>query len=190
MSAAIGGIVILLAVIRTVLIRKRRLEGLFRFLGKLEVAAAALLLGLMVTLGGLQIVLRNIFHGGILWADPVMRHAVLWIGCLGASLATCRLQHITVDVFTRLLPERVRPFRHVVVHLATATAAFFLGLAALGLVAEERAFGEIAFGVFSTWMLQLILPFAFLLIAYRSVVNLLTGAGDRPPLSMTEGTEP
>jgi TRAP-type C4-dicarboxylate transport system permease small subunit len=189
MSAAIGGIVLLLAVIRATLVRKRSLEGLFRFLGRLEVGAAALLLGALIALGGLQILLRNVFHGGILWADPVMRHAVLWIGCLGASIATCRLQHITIDVFTRLLPQPLRLFRHAVVHVATAAAAFFLGLAALGLVADERAFGEIAFGTIRTWTLQSILPFAFLLITYRSLVNLLTGAGDRRAGSATEGAE-
>ena len=58
----------------------------------------------LIILGGLQIILRNVFHSGLLWADPLMRHIVLWLGCLGAALATTSARHINIDVFSRALP--------------------------------------------------------------------------------------
>jgi TRAP-type C4-dicarboxylate transport system permease small subunit len=159
----------------------------FAFLGALEVAAITLLLAALVVLGGLQIVLRNAAGTGILWADPLMRHAVLWLGCLGAALATARLRHINIDVFSRLLSGRLEAVRNAVVHAVTAVAAFILAIASLRLVIDERAFGDPAFLGLDTWMLQTVLPFAFLLIAYRSIVNLLLRRRAVPPGQETEG---
>ncbi len=165
--------IITLSVARALLDRHRRWRRVFDTLGAVEIAVISLLLGTMIVLGGLQIVLRNTMHTGILWADPMMRHIVLWLGCFGATLATSRLRHINIDVLSRLLPDSWRAIRDAVVHGATAVAAFILGVAALRLVADERAFGEAAFLGLYTWHLQTILPFAFLLISYRSLVNLL-----------------
>jgi TRAP-type C4-dicarboxylate transport system permease small subunit len=102
-----------------------------------------------------------------------MRHIVLWLGCLGATLATARLRHINIDVFSRVLPPRWRGPREVVVHVATVIATYALGVAALRLVVDEKAFGDAAFMGVQTWVLQTILPFSFFLISYRSLVNML-----------------
>ncbi len=168
-------ILVVLAAGRSVLIRKKKLEGFFNILGWLEVAVLGLLLGTLVVLGGLQIVLRNIFHSGILWADPLMRHIVLWLGCLGAALATTSARHINIDVFSRLLPKNLNPWRRSLVYGATALATFMLGVSAWRLVVDEKMYGDIAFASVPVWTLQLVLPIAFFMISYRSVVNLFIG---------------
>jgi TRAP-type C4-dicarboxylate transport system permease small subunit len=172
--ASLGIFIVVLAALRAYLHRRNQLAGWFRFLRYLEVTFIGLLLAGLIGLGVLQIVLRNFFQSGLLWADPLMRHIVLWLGCLGAALATAHLRHINIDVFTRLLPARLRPVRRGIIYTATAVAAFVLGIAALRLVSDEREYGDIAFGSLQTWMLQIVLPFAFFLIAYRSLVNLFT----------------
>lgn len=168
-------LIVVLAAGRAHLHRGRRWERTFRILAGLEVGLIAAMLAAMIFLGCLQIVLRNFFHSGILWADLVMRHLVLWMGGLGAALATTRVRHINIDVFSRVLPGPARPIRRILVYAATAAAAFVLGVASLRLVADERLFGEVAVGPVKTWMLQTVLPWAFFVIAYRCVVNLFTG---------------
>lgn len=163
--------IVAVSLIRAYLDKTSRLRGLFRFLGGFEIAVIALLLGSLIFFGCLQIVLRNFFHSGLLWADPLMRHAVLWLGCLGAALATSKMRHINIDVFTRFLPSTIRVFRDKIVYIATAFAASILGFAALKLVIDERSFGEEAFLGVNTWVLQLVLPLAFFLISYRSLFN-------------------
>jgi len=158
---------------RAALDRKHAWRTAFEAMGKAEVAAVALLLGALMALGGTQIALRNAAHTGLLWANPLMRHIVLWLGCLGATIATARVRHINIDVFSRALPPKARGARDVVVHAATAVAAFVLGVAALRLVIDEKSFGDVAFMGLPTWTLETILPFAFFLISYRSVVNML-----------------
>ncbi len=130
----------------------------------------ALLLGTLVVLGALQILLRNAFHSGLLWADPLMRHIVLWLGAMGAALASAHMRHITVDALSRLLPAWWRPARRVVVYGSTAVVAYLLAVAAVRLVVDERGFGDVAFLGIETWVMQLILPGCFALIAYRSLL--------------------
>jgi len=168
--------IVLAALVRVYLDKKSRLKRFFGFLGLLEIGILALLLATLVSLGCLQIVLRNFFHQGIIWADPMMRHIVLWLGCLGGAYATTKMRHIGIDVLTRFLPKKARAVRDRVVYLATAGVAVMLGFAALKLVLEEKSFGEKDFLNIYTWLLQVILPAAFLLIAYRCLVNTI-----RPP---------
>ncbi len=164
-----------LAVLRARVNEKKRWRRFYDFFGGVELGVIVTLLGTLVVVGVLQIVLRNTLKTGILWADPLMRHTVLWLGALGASLATAKLRHINIDVFTRLLPDGLKKARRVVIYSATALAAFMLGISSLRLVVDERAFGEIAFLGLQTWLLQAVLPFAFFLIFYRSLVNLFLG---------------
>lgn len=180
-SLMIAAAIVLLAALRAALHHRGRFGTLFRFLQRLEEGVIALLLGSLVILGGTQIVMRNFFHSGLLWADPLMRHIVLWLGCLGAAAATSEVRQIHIDVFTRLLPERARPARRMVVYTATAAAAFALGVAALRLVVDERAFGDVAFGSMPIWVLQTVMPGALFVISYRSLFNMFIGReGDDP----------
>ena len=72
---------------------------------------------------------------------------------------------------------------------ATAVAAFILGVSALRLVVDERAFGDVVFGSMKTWVLQTILPIAFFVISYRSLVNLFTGRESSPGDDTVESLE-
>jgi TRAP-type C4-dicarboxylate transport system permease small subunit len=109
-----------------------------------------------------------------------MRHVVLWLGCLGGAYATSKMRHISLDVLTRFLPKKARVVRDRVVYLATAVVSFMLGFAALRLVLEEKSYGEKEFLNIDTWVLQAILPAAFLLIAYRCLVNSLRPLDVKP----------
>jgi TRAP-type C4-dicarboxylate transport system permease large subunit/TRAP-type C4-dicarboxylate transport system permease small subunit len=82
------------------------------------------LLALTVLATFAQIVLRNLPDNPSLpWIDLAARLTVLWIGLLGASIATARNKHITVDVVSRYLPPAVR-----------STAALLLGLFSMGIL--------------------------------------------------------
>ncbi|MGD0038444.1 MAG: TRAP transporter small permease subunit, partial [Bacteroidota bacterium] len=57
-------------------------------LNKAEGALLILMLSIMVLVAFSQVMLRNVFHTGINGADVLLRHLVLWIGFLGAAIAT------------------------------------------------------------------------------------------------------
>jgi TRAP-type C4-dicarboxylate transport system permease small subunit len=167
-----GGLILLvaLAALRARLDSRAGVRRVFDFFWRLEIAFIVLLLASLVALGTIQIVMRNAFHSGLLWVDPLMRHVVLYLGAVGAMIAAARLNHITVDVVSRVLPARLKPARRAVVYGATAIASYLLAVAAARLVIDERSYGEVAFLGIQTWALQLILPVAFAVITYRTLL--------------------
>lgn len=167
--------IVILARLRAYLNQNPHWKRVFRSLGVAEISIITLLLGTLIFFGCLQIVLRNFFHSGIIWADPLMRHVVLWLGCLGGVMATSRMRHINIDILTHILPPRLKSARDKVIYVATALASSFLGMAALKLVIDEKAFGETVFLNLPVWVLQSILPIAFFLVTYRSVLNFMLG---------------
>jgi TRAP-type C4-dicarboxylate transport system permease small subunit len=172
--------ILVLALIRTLLEKRPRWQKVFKMAGCAEVTFITLLLGALIVFGCLQIVLRNFLHRGIIWADPLMRHIVLWLGCAGGALATTRIRHISIDVLTRVLPTPLHAIRDKVVYLATAFAASVLGMAALKLVLDEKTFGDKAFLNVDVWILQSVLPCAFFLISYRSLLNMFLSRKAKP----------
>jgi TRAP-type C4-dicarboxylate transport system permease small subunit len=66
----------------------RKLEQWNETLGRVEKFLIVVMLSMMILVAFLQIVLRNAFSTGISWGDPLVRYLVLWVGFIGASLAT------------------------------------------------------------------------------------------------------
>ncbi|HET6348403.1 MAG TPA: TRAP transporter small permease [Candidatus Krumholzibacteria bacterium] len=168
-------VLIALAAARARLDRRDGARRVFDFLARLEIGLIVLLLASLVTLGTIQIIMRNAMHSGLLWADPFMRHAVLYLGAVGAMIASARMNHITIDVISRMTPARLKPLRRLLVYGATAIAAYLLAIAAGRLVIDERSYGEMAFLGIKTWVVQLILPVAFTTIAYRTLLAIFLG---------------
>ena len=117
-----------------------------------------------------QIVLRNFFDSGIIWADGFLQVMVLWIGLVGAVAASRDDRQITVDVLTRFVSPRFRPWLRVVTDLFTSGLSGTLAWHAWRLVKEEKLGGMTAFGSVPLWVCEIILPVAFGLIALRSLI--------------------
>jgi TRAP-type C4-dicarboxylate transport system permease small subunit len=163
-------VLVVCAFVRARLERSAGARRFFSFFWGLEIAFIVLLLASLVVLGTIQILLRNFMHSGLLWADPFMRHAVLYLGAVGAMIAAARMNHITVDVVSRLIPAGLKAARRWAVYGATAIAAYLLAIAAVRLVIDERSYHEVAFLGIQTWVLELILPVAFAIITYRTLL--------------------
>lgn len=166
---------VVLAGVRARLERGHRGEGFFTAMARVEIGFIALMLLGLVGLGCLQIILRNLFHWGLLWADPLMRHIVLWLGAFGAAFASARMRHISVDALSRLLPERFHPLRRFIVYGCAAIAAYLLVIATVRLVLDEKQYAEVAFLGIKTWVLEAVLPIAFAIITYRTILAIFLG---------------
>src|SRR5690348_3234189 len=84
-------------------LRQMFLQHAIEILRRIEDWLLAILVLILVVLAGGQIVLRDFFHTGISWADPLMRQLVLWTGMLGALAAVRDEKHIALDVLQRFL---------------------------------------------------------------------------------------
>ena len=133
----------------------------------IEDALLVVILTVMIGLATTQIILRNLFDGAILWADPMLRVSVLWVGMIGAMVATRSDKQISVDAVSRFLPTRMKARVRVVTDLFTAVVSGFVSWSALRLVLDDRAVGVTAVAFVPVWVCETILPVAFGVIALR-----------------------
>lgn len=148
-------------------------------------ALAAILTG-MILLAGAQIFLRIGNYSGIPWANEALQLLVLWVAMLGAVVASREDRHISIDVLSRVLPDRFQAWAAAVVNAFTATVALTLAWHSLVFVAMSREFQDTLVGGLPAWWFQSILPAAFSLIGYRYSIWFLRrlraikrGAGQR-----------
>jgi len=150
------------------------LKGVVAFLNRLEDAFLAGILTAMLVLASVQILARNFFQSGILWGDILVRVMVLWVGLVGAMVAARRNQHISIDIVSRLLPQRMKKAVNAVLNLFAAVVCGIVAHASLRLVRLEYLDGAVAFGAIPTWILESIIPLSFGVMALRYFVLMLS----------------
>lgn len=136
-----------------------------------EVILAVITIG-MVLLALAQILMRNVLNQGLLWADPLLRHGVLWLAFLGALYGTKRGRHLSLDALSKSISPSVARSTHVISQAAAAAASFGLGVAAYRLVSVEAAAATTSSVGVATWWLQLPMPVCFGLIGVRFVLRM------------------
>ncbi len=136
-----------------------------RLVNHLEAALLALLLLGLVALSGLQIVLRNGFDEGLVWIDPLLRLAVLWLGLLGAVAAARRGKNIQIDLLGQAIPAGLRRVIGAVTQLTAAVVCGLLCWHGTRMVLLEAEFGDTGVLGLPIWLQQSIIPAAFGLMA-------------------------
>jgi TRAP-type C4-dicarboxylate transport system permease small subunit len=146
---------------------KSRLEQALVVIRRAEDSILVLLLTLMIGLSAVQIVLRNLFEAGIIWGDVLVRVLVLWIGLLGAMIATRQDKHISIDLVARYLPEGFKGPVKAIVELLAAVICAVAAHYSFNFVRNEFYDGGLAFGQVPVWVCEAIIPVAFAVIALR-----------------------
>lgn len=150
----------------TVLVRIRAV------LERVELGLLTALLAALICLSFAQVVLRQ-FQQGLVWADVLIRHLVLWIGMLGAVLAASRSRHIRIDALGRLLTGRIARVVGMLLDGLSAWICWRLGQAGVSFLQMSIEFEEVIEGLdWAAWTLQSIIPIAFYAMAFHFLLNL------------------
>lgn len=152
------------------------LKSIDKVLTKLEGYVLITLLFVMVVMAFLQVVLRNLFSSGILWADIVLRHLLLWLGFLGAAIATSENRHINIDALRRFFSKRMRSAVEVLTDVFAASVCFLLARASWTFVQGEIADRRVLFGDIPSWYAQVIIPVGFGLLVVHFAIRALLHA--------------
>lgn len=156
--------------------RKSFLERSQMIIYRVEDLILVGLLLLMIVMAVLQIILRNFFGGGIVWSEVLVRVLVLWVGLIGAMVASRQGNHINIDIMNRYLSGRVKIVVKFVVELFTAVICIVVAYYSLQFVQSEFVYGGDSFAKVPTWLCESIIPFAFMVISLRyfllSFINL------------------
>lgn len=124
----------------------------------------------MLLLAAAQIVMRNFFDAGFAWIDPLLRVLVLWVGMLGAVVATREDRHINIDVLSRFASPAILPWIKRGVSIATAIVCGLLAWHTFRFVRDEYAYSDFEVAGLPVWFWQAILPVGFALMTWRFLV--------------------
>ncbi len=147
------------------------IKSLDRLFEKIEGSLIVLLLSLMIILSFGQMISRNLFHQSLVWGDTLLRQLVLWTGFLGASLAVQKNKHISIDIFSNFMPPALKKKVLIFTHFVTAIISGFLAWAAWSFMQFERESESVLFLDLPVWIFQTILPYSFLIIAFRFLLK-------------------
>jgi TRAP-type transport system small permease protein len=138
-----------------------------RLLERFEEMFLVALMVVLILLSSAQIALRNLFAVTLPWADPLIRHLVLWSGFVGALIATRFDKHIHIDSLLRPLLPRPRALVQALTGLFSALVCILMTWVSLQFVAAEKSYGHGSLLGIPTWGLQLVFPLAYGLLALR-----------------------
>lgn len=153
---------------------KKLLSGLDRVGRRLEDAALVLLLCGMMLLAVGQIVLREMFSTGFVWADELVKLMLLWLAMVGSIAASRDDRHIRIDALSHLFPPlAIRITRLIVDSFAAAVCAVIAWHAYRYVRLIDIEFEETILIDTPAWIAHAIVPLAFALISYRFIVLVL-----------------
>ncbi|HHO76672.1 MAG TPA: TRAP transporter small permease subunit [Deltaproteobacteria bacterium] len=140
----------------------------FDYIARVEEILLASALSAMVILVLIQIILRNFFSFGIMGGAEIVRHLVLWVAFLGAGLAAREGKHIKIELARHILPVRTRRIFAVITCTFSVIVCSVLVYASINFVYMDYQGGSvIAFFNIPVWILQVIIPIGFAVVALR-----------------------
>jgi TRAP-type C4-dicarboxylate transport system permease small subunit len=145
------------------------------FLHRIEDSILIGVLLSMLLMAVLQIFLRNFFSSGVLWGDALVRVLVLWVGLLGAMVATRNNNHINIDVISRFLPENIKNISQLIVQVFAAFVCIVMTWLSFKFLLSEIEYSVNAFANVPAWVCESIIPFAFAVISIRYLILSITG---------------
>ncbi|MEE9466604.1 MAG: TRAP transporter large permease subunit, partial [Candidatus Neomarinimicrobiota bacterium] len=138
-----------------------------RKLSQLEKLAAVVVLAIMAFLPCLEVLSREILHTSITGSIVTVQHLTLWIGFIGAMLASREGRLLTLTGDTALLRERWGNWTGIPADLVAIGVTVTLAVASYNLMTIEHAYPRPIVGPIQVWMAQLIMPLGFGVMAWR-----------------------
>ncbi len=161
----------------------------------------ALLASGMVALALVQIILRNFFKTGLVWAEPLLGMLLLWLTMFGALAATGARRHININLAEHLFPPRLAAFLLLVTHLFAALVCALLSRAGFRFCLIHREIDATRLLGIPDWVYLLVIPVCLALMAYRFALQSVAGwvrhrregrlaGGEAPPVAPMPGGGP
>lgn len=141
--------------------------------GLLENLLVIAILAAMLASSIVQVILRNFFDSGIDWMEPFQQYALLWLGFLGASIATREKKQISIDALLNILPAGIRHWMRLLPALFAVIVCAVAAWCCWLLLAYEKETADVAFGVIPLWVCVTVMPVSFAVMALRSFAAII-----------------
>jgi TRAP-type C4-dicarboxylate transport system permease small subunit len=124
-----------------------------------------LILSSMVLIPLIETIVRPFIGIGIPGAAGWVQHLTLWIGLLGAVVATLNRDHLSVSVTQLIKSAKAKSVIESIINVGGIVILFLLTRAAVKLVSFQYDSPEKLGGWFPVWLAQAALPIAFISMA-------------------------
>lgn len=142
-----------------------------------ETVLLVTLLSSMMLLAVGQIVLRELFSTGFVWADELIKLMVLWLAMVG-SIAACRdNRHIRIDALSHILPKIAVEITRALVDIFAAVICGVIAWQTWRYLQIEIEYQDTVLVNVPAWIAHSVLPAAFLLISFRFTVLVVKQIG-------------
>jgi C4-dicarboxylate transporter DctM subunit len=142
-------------------------SGWIRFWHGAETTILVAALAVMTLLPVLEVILRSGFDRGIAGMTVVVQHLVLVVGMVGSAVAARKGRLLSLSTLTVFLKGRWKQAAHIVSHGIAAGITIFLTIGSIQFAWSTRQLDKTVIFDLPTWIVQLIIPAAFGLIAFR-----------------------
>ncbi len=136
-----------------------------------EEGVLALMLFSMIVLASLDIFLRMFTGGGLVWVSPLIRIMVLWLGLLGALLATRDNQHISIDILSRILGDAMRRWAQAFTSLFAALVCGVTAWYSIEFVQGSFEYQDEVMSGVPAWPMQVVVPLSFAMMSLRFALH-------------------
>jgi C4-dicarboxylate transporter, DctM subunit len=140
---------------------------IFRLFHKTENVVVALALAGMALLPLSEIALRAAFHTGIPGSGAVVQHLTLVVGMLGAAVAARENRLLTLSTGAALLSGKLQAGARIFSGAVAVAVTALLAFASYQFLVTEKLAGAILAGKVPTWVVEIVLPLGFALVALR-----------------------
>jgi TRAP-type C4-dicarboxylate transport system permease small subunit len=157
---------------------KSALKRLDRVGRTVENIFLVIMLTSMILLAFGQIVLREVFDTGIIWADELVKLMVLWLAMVGSIAASRDDRHIRIDALSHVLPDKLIQVTRLIVDVFAAAVCAVVAWQAWRYLQLEIEFQDVVLVDTPAWAAHAVIPFAFVLVSYRFVVLAIKKFGE------------
>lgn len=114
-----------------------------------------------------QTLARNFLHKDLPGSSVWVQHGTLWIGFLGALIATGRGKHLGLST-VEFLPKRAQLAARIFGAMVTTAVVALLAYAATKMVMADSLRSNLLVGGIPTWWSELVMPVVFALMTLRT----------------------
>ena len=136
-------------------------------ISRFEDWVAVAVLAVMAILPCLEVLAREVFRTSITGSIVTVQHLTLWIGFVGAMLASREGRLLTLTGDTVWHVKRWGRWANLPADIVSVGVAVTLMIASYHLMMMEHSFPRPIVGPIQIWMAQLIMPLGFAVIAWR-----------------------
>ncbi len=143
-----------------------------RFVLEWFVRAAMVLAGIMTAMILIQVFFRYCLNNSLPWPEEFAKFTMVWMTFLVAPYAYRKGLNVSMELFISRVPQRIRSFFQIVIHILLIAMAYYLLLEGLGMMKRGMRIRASSIDIKMAYV-YLILPVSFVMMMIGGVEHIL-----------------